>query len=94
MPSNLDTENQLVKSLTDQFKNKIKTEYVKRIQFLLFGFGFRLLAFARGKTQKPRAYTEGSLFAVNSLATPSSPPGVRRNVALGTRSLITITPPL
>ena len=29
MPSNLDTENQLVKSLTDQFKNKIKTEYVK-----------------------------------------------------------------
>ena len=29
MPSNLDTENQIVKSLTDQFKNKIKTEYVK-----------------------------------------------------------------
>ncbi|MBH58894.1 MAG: NADH-quinone oxidoreductase subunit C [Thaumarchaeota archaeon] len=29
MPSNLDTENQLVKSLTDKFKTKIKTEYVK-----------------------------------------------------------------
>lgn len=28
MPAKLDTENQLVTSLTDQFKNKIKTEYV------------------------------------------------------------------
>jgi len=48
MPAKLDTENQLVTSLTDQFKNKIKTEYVitNRIKVSTSQDNFKNLAIA------------------------------------------------